>query len=161
VIESTRRIVKDLRPQMLDDLGLVPALEALCEQFSATTGIACTVQADKAADERASAAPPLATCLYRVAQESLNNVAKHARASAVQVRLALDADQCALELQVSDDGQGPGDAAAPRKPESFGLLGMNERLRILGGSLALQGAQGTGTTVRARLPLAATSAQAA
>lgn len=152
VIESTRRIVKDLRPQMLDELGLVTALEALCQQFSAATGIACTVHADAAAGERASAAPPLATCLYRVAQESLNNVAKHAQARAVHVRLASDAH--ALALSVSDDGQGMADASGARKPESFGLLGMNERLRMLGGTLALRSTPGQGTTVEARVPLA-------
>jgi PAS domain S-box-containing protein len=161
VIESTRRIVKDLRPQMLDELGLVPALEALCAQFSAATGIACAVHAEAAADERASAAPTLATCLYRVAQESLNNVAKHARASAVQVRLALDADARELMLQVSDDGQGLPEGTAPRKPESFGLLGMNERLRMLGGTLALHGAPGQGTTVAARVPLGEAAMEAA
>ena len=152
VIDSTRRIVKDLRPQMLDELGLVPALEALCEQFSAATGIACTVHADAAAGARASAAPPVATCLYRVAQESLNNVAKHARARKVQVRLSSDTH--ALCLSVSDDGQGIGDGAAARKPESFGLLGMNERLRIVGGRLALHSTPGQGTTVQAHVPFA-------
>jgi PAS domain S-box-containing protein len=151
VIQSTRRIVKNLRPQMLDELGLVPALEALCDQFGAATGIACTVHADALAGERASAQPALATCLYRVAQESLNNVAKHARASAVQVRLAADAQ--GLRLSVSDDGQGLAEGATLRKPESFGLLGMHERLRMLGGSLALHGAPGRGTTVEARVPL--------
>jgi PAS domain S-box-containing protein len=152
VIDSTRRIIKDLRPQMLDELGLVTALEALCQQFSTATGIACTVNADAAAAERASAAPPLANCLYRVAQESLNNVAKHAQARAVNVRLASDAHM--LALSVSDDGQGMAEAAAARKPESFGLLGMNERLRMLGGTLALRSAPGQGTTVEARVPLA-------
>jgi signal transduction histidine kinase len=161
VIESTRRIVKDLRPQMLDELGLVPALEALCEHFSATTAIACTVHAEAAAGERASAVPPLATCLYRVAQESLNNVAKHARASVVQVRLALDAEAGAIELQVSDNGQGLADPALLRKPESFGFLGMNERLRMLGGVLTLHGAPGQGTTVRARVPLTEAAAEVA
>jgi PAS domain S-box-containing protein len=161
VIESTRRIVKDLRPQMLDELGLVPALEALCEHFSATTAIACTVHAEAAAGERASAVPPLATCLYRVAQESLNNVAKHARASVVQVRLALDAEAGAIELQVSDNGQGLAGPALLRKPESFGFLGMNERLRMLGGVLTLHGAPGQGTTVRARVPLTEAAAEVA
>jgi PAS domain S-box-containing protein len=160
-IESTRRIVKDLRPQMLDELGLVPALEALCAQFNAATGIACSVHADAAAGARASATPALATCLYRVAQESLNNVAKHAHARAVQVTLALDPDERALNLEVSDDGQGLPQPATQCKPESFGLLGMQERLRVLGGSLALRGARGEGTTVRAQVPLAEPCTQTA
>jgi PAS domain S-box-containing protein len=161
VIDSTRRIVKDLRPQMLDELGLVPALEALCAQFNAATGIACTVHADAAAGARASDTPPLATCLYRVAQESLNNVAKHARASAVRLTLALERDARTLRLEVSDDGQGLPDPAALRKPESFGLLGMQERLRMLGGSLALQSAPGQGTTVRVQVPLAQAATEVA
>lgn len=159
VIDSTRRIVRNLRPQMLDDLGLVAALEALCEQFGATSGIACTVQADSSADEHANASPEVATCLYRVAQESLNNVLKHADASTVQVRLAMSGEQ-ELSLRVSDDGRGM-NARALRKPQSFGLLGIGERLRVLGGTLQVRGTAGTGTTVEARLPVAEPSTQSA
>ncbi|MBE7418686.1 MAG: PAS domain S-box protein [Ideonella sp.] len=152
VIDSTRRIVKALRPQMLDDLGLVAALEALGDQFAATTGIVCTVQADDDADAFAMASPPVATCLYRVAQESLNNVLKHADASAVQVHLTMTSAQ-ELCLRIRDDGRGI-DAQALRKPESFGLLGIGERLRALGGTLDVHGTSGAGTTVQARLPVA-------
>jgi signal transduction histidine kinase len=152
-IESTRRIVNDLRPQLLDDLGLVAALEALCEHFTQTSGIACRVLARPAARQRAAAAPHLATCLYRVAQESLNNVAKHTRASQVRVELEADADQ-RLTLRVRDNGAGmsPG---ARRKPGSFGLLGMSERLRIFDGTLRIDSSAGRGTTVEASLPCAA------
>jgi PAS domain S-box-containing protein len=170
-IDSTRRIVKDLRPQMLDELGLVAALEALAAQFTEATGIACDVHADERARDAADA-PLKATCLYRVAQESLNNVAKHARASQVELRLSLagpDPGPSAvggaeaneqLSLRVCDNGQGmprgtPGGtlAAAARKPESFGLLGMTERLRMLGGTLQVQSTPGKGTVVEARLPV--------
>jgi len=159
VIDSTRRIVKDLRPQMLDDLGLVAALEALGEQFAATTGIACTVQADDHADSRATASPPVATCLYRVAQESLNNVLKHADASAVQIHLTMTTDR-ELCLRISDDGRGMNPQAL-RKPESFGLLGVGERLRALGGALEVRGTADSGATVEARLPVAEPSTEAA
>lgn len=150
-IESTRRIVNDLRPQLLDDLGLVAALEALCEHFSRASGIACRVHASAEASEQvAAAAPHVATCLYRVAQESLNNVAKHTRAS--EVRIELDADPTlGLTLRVRDNGSGMS-AGARRKPSSFGLLGMSERLRMLGGTLRVNSAPGQGTTVEARLP---------
>ena len=150
-IESTRRIVNDLRPQLLDDLGLAAALQALCEQFSRASGIVCHVQVSAEASEQISAAAShLATCLYRVAQESLNNVAKHARAS--EVRIDLDAHATrGLTLRVSDNGGGM-NAGARSKPGSFGLLGMSERLRMLGGSLQVNSIPGQGTTVEARLP---------
>jgi PAS domain S-box-containing protein len=156
-IESTRRIVNDLRPQLLDDLGLVAALQALCEHFSRASGIACRVQASAEASEQvAAAAPHLATCLYRVAQESLNNVAKHARASEVRIDLDTHATR-GLTLRVSDDGSGMS-AGARRKPGSFGLLGMSERLRMLGGALQVTSAPGQGTTVEASLPCRVTEA---
>lgn len=153
-IESTRRIVNDLRPQMLDDLGLMAALEALCEHFSQASGLTCSVHAPAQARERvASVAPHLATCLYRVAQEALNNVVKHTRAS--DVRIELDADGAhSLTLRVLDNGSGMS-AGARRKPGSFGLLGMNERLRMLGGALRVHSTPGEGTTVEARLPCGA------
>ncbi len=149
-IDSTRRIVNDLRPQLLDDLGLVAALEALCAQFGKTTGITCRVQAQGDALDPAMTAPRAATCLYRVAQESLNNVIKHTRASEVRIELSATAEH-GLRLRVIDNGAGMGPEAR-RKLGSFGLLGMHERLRMLGGRLAIDSAPGAGTTIEATLP---------
>jgi two-component system, NarL family, sensor histidine kinase UhpB len=156
-IESTRRIVNDLRPQLLDDLGLAAALEALCEQFARTSGMRCQLHTQPRACDRAAAVPALATCLYRLAQESLNNVAKHAQATAVDVRLSIDGDD-RLRLEVRDDGRGLDDDAR-RKPGAFGLRGMQERLRPFGGTLMLQATPEGGTLVLARVPPADTAAE--
>ncbi len=149
-IESTRRIVNDLRPQVLDDLGLVAALQALAQGFSRSSGVACQVQADAQTAQRASHSADVATCLYRVAQESLTNVVKHSRASQVWIELLTDG-QHALLLRVRDNGQGMA-LDSRRKPESFGLMGMQERLRRLGGTLEVHSQSGGGTTLEATLP---------
>ena len=155
-IASTRRIVNDLRPRMLEDLGLAPALEALAAQFQQRTGIAAHVDADPRASEAALASPATTTCLYRVAQESLNNVVKHAQAGMVELQLELDARD-RLVLRVVDDGQGFG-SDERRKPDSFGLLGMHERVRALGGTVQVSSLPGEGTTVEVVLPAPATAA---
>lgn len=148
-IVSTRRIVNDLRPPILEDLGLVPALETLAAQFRQHSGIACEVLAahDGGGDIES---PAVATSLFRVAQESLNNVLKHARATRVTMRLA-DAPGGRVSLTIQDDGVGfePG---AARKPLSYGLLGMNERIRALGGVLRIESRPGVGTTIEVTLP---------
>lgn len=150
-IESTRRIVNDLRPQVLDDLGLVPALEALAQGFSRGSGTACRVQAEAAAAARAAQSADVATCLYRVAQESLNNVVKHSQATEVRIELDTGADR-ELVLRVRDNGQGMA-LEARRKPDSFGLLGMEERLRRVGGRLEVHSLAGVGTTIAACVPM--------
>ncbi len=149
-IASTRRIVNDLRPRMLEDLGLGPALEALAAAFQQRTGIATRVDADPRASDAALASAATTICLYRVAQESLNNVAKHAQARSATIDLELT-DEGRLVLRVIDDGQGFADDAR-RKPESFGLLGMHERVRALDGSVRVESEPGAGTTVEVDLP---------
>jgi len=149
-VTSARRIVNDLRPPMLENLGLVPALQALAADFAKQTGTACEVVAD-AALERGDAVPmDVATCLYRVVQEALNNVRKHAQARRVCVTLTLGpgAD---YQLRVADDGLGIRDGDRG-KPESLGLLGMQERVHALGGSLGVSGASGFGTGIDVQIP---------
>lgn len=153
-IDSTRRIVSDLRPQILDDLGLVPALEVLVGQFTQRTGIACYLEIQGEAGEEDLESPAVASCLYRVAQEALTNVAKHAQASTVQVRLT-GAASGRLVLRIRDNGSGGGISASDRrKPGSFGLLGMYERVRALGGVLHIDSQPGSGTTLEVSLPVA-------
>jgi PAS domain S-box-containing protein len=147
---STRRIVNDLRPQMLEDLGLAAALQALGRQFQQRTGLTCTVACPPEASPAASPAPQVATCLYRVAQEALQNVSKHARAHQVQVRLA-EEGAGGLLLSVQDDGIGL-DEADRRKPRAFGLLGMEERVRAVGGQLRVQSAPSQGCCVQVSVP---------
>ena len=150
-IDSTRRIVGDLRPQILEELGLVPALESLTGQFSKRTGIACRFDVQgEAADEEAVCSPALMTCLYRVTQEALNNVATHSDASLVQVRLAGAADgRFVLRIEDNGNGMSTGDR---NKLNSFGLLGMHERIRAVGGVLRIDSHPDTGTAIEVVVP---------
>ncbi len=147
-VAATRRISSDLRPLLLDDLGLVAAAEWLVENFSERSGIACSLSVT---EEDLELKDPHASTLYRILQESLTNIARHAQASRVEVRLGL-ADG-ALALSVRDDGRGF-DPAEARK-DSFGLRGLRERAYLLGGEVRIDSTEGKGTTVTVRIPLAA------
>ena len=150
VIESTRRIIGDLRPAVLDELGLSAALESLVERFRALTGL--TVELRVRDGGGISATPPaeIAYCLYRIAQEALNNVHKHAEARSVRLHLDLSSAG-AIEMRIHDDGKGVRDEDL-RKGGSFGVLGMRERLHALGGELTVTRTDSAGTTVRAVVP---------
>lgn len=154
-VASTRRIVNDLRPPMLEDLGLVPALEAMAGQFTQQTGIACEVNTpgEDAFNEWVEA-PSVALCLYRVAQEALNNVAKHSHASEVHIRLAM-ATENSISLQVKDNGRGMA-ASDMRKHESFGILGIRERIRANGGIMRIDSGPQGGTVLDVLVPRAGT-----
>jgi PAS domain S-box-containing protein len=148
-IEVTRNVALNLHPPALD-LGLVPALEWLAEDFSLRTDIPCTVRAaagDAAVDAKA------AIELFRIAQESLTNVARHAQARSVQLRLA--PTRGALCMSIRDDGCGF-DAAGAGVGRHFGLLGMRERALRLGAVLEIQSVVRAGTTVRVTLPASPT-----
>ncbi len=156
-IAATRRIILDLRPQILEDLGLPAALQDLARRFAQRTRVACRV--DVATHETTGVdreLGALGTSLYRMAQEALNNVGRHAGARSVRIALA-DAPGQRLRLTVADDGQGM-DLQAPRATESFGLLGMRERVRALGGTLAIDSAPGQGTRIDIEVPLPAAPA---
>jgi PAS domain S-box-containing protein len=144
-IASTRRIVNDLRPKLLEELGLRPALEALASDFAQRTGIDCSVDAAADGEHDAALAAPVANCLYRVTQEALNNVIKHAGARHVRLTLA-HAPGGRVRLRIHDDGRGLTPQQA-RKPHSFGLVGMDERVRAIGGRLTVTGQPGAGTVV--------------
>jgi signal transduction histidine kinase len=145
-ITSSRRIVNDLRPLLLEELGLVPALEVLARQFAERTGLRVSVDSDERccqADDAPS--DPVSLCLYRAAQEALNNAAKHSHAGRVEMRLARP-EAGGWRLSIADDGRGlrPEDR---RKPGSFGLRGMAERVRALGGTLRVDSVPGHGVAV--------------
>jgi signal transduction histidine kinase len=148
-IVATRRIVSGLRPRALDEFGLAAALQQLGKDFAARTGVVCDVQVRETPSGAQEMTPVEADCLYRVAQEALQNVEKHAGAQHVQVRLTAEVPG-QYELELVDDGVGL-DLQALEKPTSLGLLGMEERTRELGGSLEVRNAAGGGTLVRARL----------
>lgn len=146
-IAATQRLATELRPGILDDLGLVPAIQWQVEDFGRRTGVPATLRIDGAPvplDDR------IATTAFRVLQESLTNIARHARASAVTVTLQLDA--AGLALTVHDDGVG----IAPARrddPHALGLLGMRERALRWGGQFTIEPRDGGGTTVRLHVPL--------
>jgi PAS domain S-box-containing protein len=147
-VAATRRIASDLRPMMLDDLGLAPATEWLVHDFERRTGIVC---------ELAIALPEidipgdLATAVFRILQESLTNVTKHARATHAEI--TLDTEEGMLVLTINDNGRGF-DTTGPRAPQSYGLIGMRERVTLLGGRIRVESVPGDGTIVEARIPLA-------
>ena len=145
-VASVQRIAAELRPGALDRLGLVPALRQEARRFQNRTGIECLARVDEATPE-----PPaeVATALYRICQEALTNVSRHAAAG--RVELALGSDGGALVLTVADDGRGLGEVAAG--PEALGLLGMTERASRLGGLVSFSPRAGGGTVVTARLPM--------
>ncbi len=154
-IAATRRIAADLRPLMLDDLGLAAALDWLTHSFSQRTGIATDLIIDETV---AQIGEPVASALYRITQESLTNVAKYAQATTAEIRLEGNGEW--VQLAVRDNGRGI-DAADHGKRGAFGLLGIRERVTLLGGEVAITGQPGRGSEVRVRIPLAAVGAEGA
>jgi PAS domain S-box-containing protein len=148
-LAATRRISADLRPLMLDDLGLVPAVEWLVQNFTERSGIHCNLALAEA--DELDLQEPHASAIFRILQESLTNVARHAHAS--QVEVVLRRVDGAVELKVRDDGRGfsTGD---PRKPNSFGLMGLRERAYALGGTVNIDSRPAQGTRIEVRIPLA-------
>jgi signal transduction histidine kinase len=145
-IAATRRISSDLRPLMLDDLGLGPSIEWLAENFSQRTGIACEVTL---AHGDLALSTPQATAIFRIIQESLTNIAKHAHAKHADITLVREDGD--LVVRIEDDGVGFS-PDAPRKPQSFGLFGLRERASLIGGSASITSAPGQGTTIEVRVP---------
>lgn len=144
-VASTRRIAADLRPLLLDDLGLAPAIEWLVQNFTQRYGVPCDLQLDETLD----LPEPWATGVFRIVQESLVNVAKHARATRAWVRVELIDGE--LRLAVQDDGRGF-DVSAPRSLDSLGLAGLRERAQLLKGTVAIESVPGQGTRVDVRIP---------
>lgn len=145
VYQLVRGLLGRLRPQHLDTLGLVPALQALCEGWSARSGLACSFRCEGVSEDPDPAA---AIAVYRVAQEALTNVMRHAHARRVAVRLWRAADGT-LRLSVEDDGIG---MAANEPRHGFGLMGATERAASLGGALTLDSGPGRGVALRLVLP---------
>jgi signal transduction histidine kinase len=146
-VQVKRRIIEDLRPSVLDHLGIAAALDWQCSEFEKRTGVPCRVEMD---DANLVLPSPSSIALYRVAQEALTNIGKHAQAKNVTV--SLRRDDGAWILRVADDGVGI-DPAKKQGPSGFGLLAMRERVRALGGEFSLAGGAAQGTVVEARFPL--------
>ena len=146
-VASVRRIAADLRPLMLDDLGLVPAIEDLLHGFEERTGLVTRLEV---ADDDIEVREPHATAVYRMVQEALTNVARHAQASEVSTTLRFDGTR--LEVSVRDNGKGMA-PTAPSSAKSFGLLGIRERAQTLGGAAKIHSPSGGGTVVEISLPI--------
>jgi len=147
-LETIRATVRGLRPAALDDLGLVPAVESLAEEFSGRTGIAVDCDAKPNGD----LPPEVEVALYRIFQEALTNVARHAEAK--HVRASLQRDDREVVLVVEDDGRGFDPSKVAKAGDArAGLAGMRERLLGLGGRLDVKSAPGQGVRLEARMPL--------
>jgi len=149
-MREVRRIITDLRPSILDHLGLWAALDWLAQDFAERYGVPCRIK--HAGTRRIGVPPDCATAVFRIVQEALTNVARHAYAAHVTIRIDNKGDE--LVLKVIDDGKG----ASPEhlaSPDSYGILGMRERAVIFGGSVKVTGVRAVGTSVELRLPLTA------
>lgn len=149
-VEIVHRFARELRPTVLDDVGLIPALHTFMKAFREETGIRVSLSAFARVEQVNG---DKRTVLYRIAQEALTNVARHAQASSVHVKIQkLDGAIC---LKIKDDGKGFQEERVlhAKKSKRLGLLGMRERLEMVGGSFAIKSVPGKGTTVIAQMPL--------
>jgi signal transduction histidine kinase len=147
-IESLRSLIAELRPPALDQLGLAPALTSLAQRTATANGLEIHSEVQLGDEQRL--ASEVETTVYRIVQESLTNVVKHARAASVELRVSCDGPE--LEVCVADDGIGFDPDRA--QGGGFGLAGMRERVELAGGELSVLPGAVSGTTIRARLPLA-------
>jgi signal transduction histidine kinase len=145
-LRDVRRLAVELRPSALDDFGLVAALERLAESFAEQTGISVDFQTALAGERLPE---EVETALYRIVQESLTNVVKHAQARRVSILLARK--DGAVKAVVEDDGQGFD--PAEQTDDGYGLMGMRERLALLGGRLEVESGHDGGTTIAAEVPV--------
>jgi signal transduction histidine kinase len=151
-VGTVRDIALLLRPSMLDDLGLVAALEWQGREVSRRSQMEVAVESANVSDDLPD---EYKICVYRLVQEALNNAVRHARARNAKVRV--NGSASGIEIEVSDDGQG----FDPQRTRGLGILGMEERVKRLGGSLVVKSAPGQGTVLKAELPLPVTTGTSA
>jgi signal transduction histidine kinase len=151
-IDETRRIMADLRPSMLDDLGLLPALNWYCREFGNRYP---QIRIEKDFETTEEQIPKsLRTTVFRISQEAFNNAVKHGKANFIRVYLNCTDNQ--LDLTITDDGEGMDSLNAPggiEPKESFGLASLRERARLSGGQFTVESTMGQGTTIRASWPI--------
>jgi signal transduction histidine kinase len=148
-VKSIRDIALLLRPPMLDDLGLIPALEWQGREVSRRSNMEVDVHSEFVSEQP----DEVKVCIYRLVQEALNNAATHAEAKNAKVSVIQNSDK--ISVEIVDDGRG----FDPQRVRGMGILGMEERVRRLGGGLTMQSAPGKGTAVKAELPLHAAQPQ--
>lgn len=148
-MDTVHRFARELRPAILDDLGLLPALRSYLSAFAERTGLRARFHGNAAVERLGSEQK---TVVFRVAQESLTNVAKHARAGRVEVSLRKFEDR--VRMEIKDDGKAfrVNQQAPAKGRKRLGLLGMQERVRLVNGRLVVASAPGKGTTVRVEIP---------
>ncbi len=146
-ISKVKDIAYELRPIVLDDLGLKEAIEWKEKKFQTSTGIHCTIQST---DQHVRIEKKRAAAVFRIFQEALTNVARHANASLVDIRVKLETDDMVLEI--TDNGKGIEESEL-QKVKSLGILGMKERAQFLRGSISIGSLNGTGTRVMLTVPL--------
>jgi signal transduction histidine kinase len=149
-VQTVRKIATGLRPEMLDDMGLVAAVGWQAKEFQKRTGIRCRAKLppEKKFDLEIS------TCVFRIFQEILTNVARHARATRVDVELVVSDER--FNLEVVDNGVGIADSDLNGR-KSLGLLGMQERAMLFGGEVGITGTPGQGTRVSVSIPIGRTT----
>lgn len=149
-VDIVHQFARELRPAVLDDLGLIPALHSFLKGFSKRTGIRVSLTASAGVE---SLDTSQRTVLYRVAQEALTNVGRHAKASQVEANLQRLPD--AVRLQIRDDGKSfeVERVLRAKRNRRLGLLGMRERVEMVGGQFRVESAPGSGTTIHAQIPL--------
>ena len=146
-IQTVQRISAELRPGLLDDIGLLAAIEWQAEEFKKRTGIACVLTVDS---QDIILDPEHSTAIFRVFQETLTNITRHAQATRVKVSLLKKGNR--LELKIKDNGKGISEEKIS-DPKSLGLMGIQERVYFLGGAITIKGIQGKGTTISVSIPL--------
>lgn len=149
-VERVRRVATELRPGLLDDFGLIAAIEWQAQQFQEQTGVQFELVLNT---PRTNFPPSQSTAMFRIVQEALTNVTRHARAA--KVTITLEEENQTLVLRLQDDGRGA-DEAELSGPRALGVLGMKERARLAGGNLKITSEPGAGTTITVIMPLAIT-----
>ena len=152
LVDTTRQICDELRPGMLDDLGFEAAISSYVKNFTQRFGVPCDLLLDK---ESYGLDDSLSTTLFRIVQEALTNIARHARASHAMVALQDLGDE--LLLTIADDGCGLSTALEGER-KTYGLLGMRERVDMLGGRMAIDSSPGRGTHIEVMVPKSAQAA---
>ena len=148
-VEIVHDFARELRPTMLDDLGLIPALQGVMKKFMAETGIQVSLNAFEKIDQSAT---PVRTVLYRIAQEALTNVARHAKASRAEV--SIESLEDVIQMTIKDNGEGfkVSSNTGSRKKNRLGLISMRERAEMIGGTFQVDSTPGGPTTVRVSIP---------
>jgi signal transduction histidine kinase len=147
-IRNLQALITELRPAALDQIGLVPALDALMKRMAATSGVEIDADIAAALEEGTRPNPEVEGTLYRLVQESLTNAIKHGSPGKVSVTLVSRGD--CIDVTVADDGSG---FEIDEPSAGFGLIGMQERVGLVGGTLSVESIPGEGTTVRAEVPI--------